>query len=107
MNENDPVLAKLDDIASYSFYLAMILSVLLGLFSGYAHINDEDTEMTNNSKTNTPPNITIAQDSFNHAADLQKSFNTAAQLQQGNNTNQPASTTVTQPQSTNLGTTGK
>lgn len=106
---SDPCLAKLDKCAKYSFNLAMILSVILGLLSGYTHINDSDTKMTNDSKTPSllPAGTRMAQDSFDLATDLQKSFNGAAVLQQGNNTNQTATPAPSQPQNTNLGTTGK
>lgn len=90
---DDPVLGILDDCASTSFLVAMLLSVLLGISSAtITYTSKGKTMATDNSKTaaqslptydsvNGLAKLNPVTESFNQMANMQKSFQGMAQLQ--------------------------
>jgi hypothetical protein len=91
--EDDPYLSALDTIATLSFFIAMLLSAILGISSAITTFTDNGAKMTTeDSKKTTQPTVTFdsvngigrlhpCNESFNHMADLQRSFQGMAQLQ--------------------------
>lgn len=89
--EDDPFLDILDGTASFSFFIAILLSVILGISSAINTYIDKGKKMTNNpSNTHQPMagdsvngfgNLKVGNESFNQMSELQKSFQGMAQLQ--------------------------
>lgn len=90
---DDPLLGFLDSSASFSFFIAMLLSALLGISSAITTYSDKGIKMANeNAKNTSQPTaaydsinglakLNPANESFNQMANLQKSFQGMAQLQ--------------------------
>jgi len=90
---DDPLLGFLDGSASFSFFIAMLLSALLGISSAITTYSDKGKKMTNeNAKNTIQPTVAYdsvnglaklnpANESFDQMANLQKSFQGMAQLQ--------------------------
>lgn len=90
---DDPLLDVLDSSASSSFFLAMLLSALLGISSAITTYSEKGKKMANESAKNTTQPVAAydsvnglaklvpCNESFNHMANLQKSFQGMAQLQ--------------------------
>jgi hypothetical protein len=100
--KNDHLLELLDSSASSSFFIAMLLSALLGISSAITTYSEKGKKMANENIKNTSQSTTTydsvngmanlipANESFNQMANLQKSFVGMAQLQgQPQNQTQP------------------
>lgn len=120
---DDPLLDVLDSSASFSFFVAMLLSALLGISSAITIYSEKGKKMANESPKNTTQPVAAydsvnglaglvpSNESFNNMANLQKSFQGMAQLQGQATTQNQANQTTTAPsapvQNSQSSTTGK
>lgn len=104
--KNDSLLEILDTTASFSFFIAMLLSGMLGISSAITIYNEKGNKMANEKNTkavvtydsvNGIAQLKPANESFNQMSGLQRSFQGMSQLQTPN-TVQPQSNTTTQTQ---------
>ena len=101
--DSDSVLGILDNIASYSFMIAMLLSALLGIsMSITTYISKGNTLATDNSK-NSAPSLPFG-DSFNGFAKLNPQVQTPMQNKQTTQTAATAPTPVASTQSNSAST---
>ena len=75
-NADDPLLEFLDSIAIFSFLMAMLLCVMLGICLAVTAYSDKESKMTNKSadtsqSTNATEQLTLAGESFYGMAHLQ------------------------------------
>jgi hypothetical protein len=107
---DDPLLGFLDSSASFSFFIAMLLSALLGISSAITIYSDKGKKMANeNSKNASQPTVVYdsvnglaklnpANESFNQMVNLQRSFVGMAQLQGQPQSQSTQATTTSQEQ---------
>jgi hypothetical protein len=89
---DDPVLSLLDSSASFSFFLAMLLSALLGISSAITTYDEKGKKMANESikkptqsvaaydSVNGLAKLVLSSESFNQMASMKKSLQDMAQL---------------------------
>ena len=112
-NADDPLLEFLDSIAIFSFLMAMLLCVMLGICLAVTAYSDKESKMTSKSAdTSQPTKATeeslIAVGSFNGIVRLQNSFTGMSQLQgqPQSQANQQTTTSQSQPTSAQNGSSG-
>lgn len=110
----DSLLGILDSSASISFFVAMLLSAILGVSSAINSYDEKGNKMANeNEKNNSQPvaacdsvngiaKLRPVSESFNQLVSMQKSFQGMAQLQSGSVNQNQSNQTATTPQAQSI-----
>lgn len=108
--DGDDFLNILDSTANFSFFIAMLLSAMLGISSAVTTYLDKGNTMANenpnkstqllmaNDSVNGLGNVKPCTESYNHFGDLRKSYDSVAKLQAQSNSQSNKTTTTTRAQ---------